>query len=141
MKLWHLVLLSTVALAAAACENKQQQPTAHQDTAPPPVTEQKQPVTLDPYATDPYASDTAAQPRDTGAGGSVQKAPAKGSKSNTLIAAKGGKTHVVQKGETLSSIARKCYGDSNRWKEIWEANKSAVPNKDQLKVGTKLVIP
>jgi nucleoid-associated protein YgaU len=141
MKLWHLALLSVVALAAAACENKQPQPAAHVDTTPP-AAEQKQPVTLDPYATDPYASDTTAQPRDTGG---VQKAPARGKagRDDTLIAGgKGsGKSYVVQKGDTLSSISKKVYGDSKRWKDIWNANKDVVPNKDKLKVGTKLTIP
>jgi nucleoid-associated protein YgaU len=142
MKLWHLALLSVVALAAAACENKQPQPTAHQDTTPPPTTEQKQPVTLDPYATDPYATDTTAQPHDAG---NVQKAPARGKagKDDTLIAGGrgSGKTYVVQQGDTLTSISKKVYGDSKRWKEIWNANKDVVPNKDKLKIGTKLTIP
>ena len=61
---------------------------------------------------------------------------AKGSK-----AAVGGRTHVVAKGETLSSIAKKYYGDTNEWKKIWEANKNVVPDPKKLKVGTKLVIP
>ena len=149
MKLRYLSLLSTLAIGIFACENKQQQPAAHQDTNPPPATaEQKQPVTLDPYATDPYATDSTAQPRDTGTTGNtgnVQKAPArtKAGKSDTLIAGgkTGGKTYTVQKGDTLSSISKKVYGDAGRWKDIWNANKDVVPNKDKLKVGTKLRIP
>ncbi len=137
MKVWHLALLSTAALAVAACENKQPQPTAHQET-PPATTAEQQPVTLDPYATDPYASDSAAPPRDTGG---ASKAPAKGGKSNTLIAGQGGRKHTVQKGDTLYSLARKYYNDPKRWKEIWEANKGAIPDKDKLRVGTELAIP
>jgi nucleoid-associated protein YgaU len=55
--------------------------------------------------------------------------------------AKGGRTHVVQKGDTLYKLARQYYGSEKRWKEIWEANKTRVPNKDKLEVGTKLIIP
>ena len=48
-------------------------------------------------------------------------------------------THVVAKGESLSSIARKYYGDSKHWKVIANAN----PKVDQknLAIGTKLSIP
>ncbi len=154
MKLWPLALLSGIALAVTACENKQQQPTPHQETNPPPVAETKQPVTLDPYATDPYANQPAAQPRDTGTagGGAARATPppkASSSKGDTLVSggktgtskSAGGKTYTVQKGDTLSSIAKKFYGDSSRWKEIQHANKGAVPEPSKLKVGTKLVIP
>ncbi len=51
-------------------------------------------------------------------------------------------THTVVKGDTLYSIARMYYvGDEKRWKDIWEANKDQMPNKDFLKVGMVLVIP
>ncbi len=138
MKFWHLALLSAAALAVAACENKQPQPTAHQEAPPATTTAEQQPVTLDPYATDPYASNSAPPPRDPG---TTSKAPAKGSKGDTLIAGQGGRKHTVQKGDTLYSLARKYYNDPKRWKDIWEANKGAIPDKDRLRVGTELMIP
>ena len=51
------------------------------------------------------------------------------------------KTHTVQEGETLSLIAQKHYGSSVSWPKIYEANKSVIPNKDRIRVGTTLVIP
>jgi nucleoid-associated protein YgaU len=51
------------------------------------------------------------------------------------------RTHVVAKGDTLSSISIKHYGVSNRWQEIYEANKEAIPNKNNIKIGTVLTIP
>jgi len=51
------------------------------------------------------------------------------------------RTHTVGKGETLYSIAEDYYGDGNRWREIYEANKSKIPNANVLKVGLELTIP
>ena len=49
--------------------------------------------------------------------------------------------HVVQKGETLYSLALQYYGTRAAWEKIYQANRSGLPNKDQLKVGQSLVIP
>jgi len=60
------------------------------------------------------------------------------SSSNATASTSGG-NHVVAKGETLSSIARRYYGDAKYWKSILKANPKV--NADSLAVGTKLVIP
>lgn len=52
------------------------------------------------------------------------------------------KKHVVQKGESLSLIAKQYYGDVKKWKKIYEANKQVVgANPDLIKPGQELVIP
>ena len=51
------------------------------------------------------------------------------------------RVHVVQKGDTLQAIALKYYGTRSAWTNIYKANKSALPNKDQIKVGQQLAIP
>lgn len=48
-------------------------------------------------------------------------------------------TYVVQKGDTLTKIAREKYGDGNKWKRIAEANPGLSPST--IKVGQKLIIP
>ncbi|MEE9212733.1 MAG: LysM domain-containing protein [Phycisphaeraceae bacterium] len=48
-------------------------------------------------------------------------------------------TYVVQKGDTLWSIARRNYGDGQRWKEIAEAN--GIANPSRLRAGQTLVLP
>jgi len=53
----------------------------------------------------------------------------------------GGKQYTVQEGDTLSIIAKKFYGASSRWKEIYEAHKTALPNPRNLKLGQVLTIP
>jgi nucleoid-associated protein YgaU len=49
------------------------------------------------------------------------------------------RTHIVQPGEMLSTIAAATYGSSRKWKLIAEANPGINPNR--LAPGTKLVIP
>ncbi len=49
------------------------------------------------------------------------------------------RTHTVRKGDTLWSIAKECYGDGKRWKEIAAAND--IANESKLPVGKVLRIP
>jgi len=49
--------------------------------------------------------------------------------------------YVIQSGDTLYSISREVYGDGNRWTDILQANRDALPDPGRLKVGTTLVIP
>jgi LysM domain len=52
-----------------------------------------------------------------------------------------GSTYVVQKGETLSSIAAKRLGNSNRYRELYEANQDQLSDINDLKSGMTLRIP
>ena len=49
--------------------------------------------------------------------------------------------YKVVQGDTLSRIAGKVYGDSKRWQEIYQANRSLLPTPQSLKVGQTLQIP
>jgi nucleoid-associated protein YgaU len=51
------------------------------------------------------------------------------------------RVHVVQKGDTLYSLALRYYGTRAGWEKIYQANRSGLPSRDQLKVGQQLVIP
>ena len=51
------------------------------------------------------------------------------------------RTHLVQKGDTLQSLALRYYGTRSAWEKIYQANRSGLPSKDQLKVGQQLLIP
>jgi tetratricopeptide (TPR) repeat protein len=51
------------------------------------------------------------------------------------------RTHLVQKGDTLQSLALRYYGTRSAWEKIYLANRSGLPSKDQLKVGQQLLIP
>jgi tetratricopeptide (TPR) repeat protein len=49
--------------------------------------------------------------------------------------------YTVKRGDTLTNISEKFYGDRNAWMTIYKANRSAIPNKDKLLSGTVLTIP
>lgn len=50
-------------------------------------------------------------------------------------------TYTVQRGDTLSRISQKVYGEASQWRKIYEANRDKIPNQNALKLGTTLVIP
>lgn len=51
------------------------------------------------------------------------------------------RTYTVEPGDTLSAISAKVYGNPNRWQCILDANRAAIPNPRNLKIGQELVIP
>lgn len=51
------------------------------------------------------------------------------------------KRHVVARGDTLYSIAKRYYGNGNQWRTIYDANRSVMSSETDLKIGTALVIP
>lgn len=53
----------------------------------------------------------------------------------------GATSYTVQRGDTLFGIARKHYGDGNRWRLLYEANRDRIADPNRLAVGTVLVIP
>ncbi len=53
----------------------------------------------------------------------------------------GGKSHTVQKGDTLYKIARAYYNDQSRWKDIYAANRAEIGDPNQIRVGQRLTIP
>jgi nucleoid-associated protein YgaU len=54
----------------------------------------------------------------------------------------GGRTHTVQKGDTIFKLARDYYGgDASKWRAIYDANRDQISNPNQIRVGQRLVIP
>lgn len=51
------------------------------------------------------------------------------------------RTYTVQKGDSLSKIAKAHYGDANQWRKIYEANKERIKNPDLIQPGWVLTIP
>jgi nucleoid-associated protein YgaU len=52
-----------------------------------------------------------------------------------------GRTYVVVKGDSLSKIAKREYGDANKWPKIYEANRNIIKNPDLIYPGQELRIP
>jgi nucleoid-associated protein YgaU len=51
------------------------------------------------------------------------------------------RTYVVVKGDSLSKIAKREYGDANKWRTIYEANKELINDPDLIYPGQELKIP
>jgi len=56
-------------------------------------------------------------------------------------AAKPPRTYTVRPGDTLSRIAGSVYGDTTKWRKIYDANRDQMRNETDMKVGQSLVIP
>ena len=52
-----------------------------------------------------------------------------------------GRSYVVVKGDTLSGIAKREYGNANKWRTIYEANKDLINDPDLIFPGQKLKVP
>ncbi|MGH7774015.1 MAG: ABC transporter substrate-binding protein [Candidatus Binatia bacterium] len=51
------------------------------------------------------------------------------------------KEYIIQRGDTLSRLALRLYGDPLKWPKIYEANKQTVKNPDYIYVGQKIMLP
>lgn len=52
-----------------------------------------------------------------------------------------GRRHTVARGDTLFSLAQQYYGNRSRWRDIYEANRTQLPDANSLRLGMELVIP
>lgn len=49
--------------------------------------------------------------------------------------------YTVRKGDSLSAIAKREYGDAGEWRRIYEANRDQIDNPDLIHPGQELTIP
>jgi nucleoid-associated protein YgaU len=49
--------------------------------------------------------------------------------------------YVVVSGDSLSKIAKREYGDANKWKQIFEANRDIIKDPNLIHPGQKLKLP
>ena len=52
-----------------------------------------------------------------------------------------GRTYVVVSGDSLSKIAKREYGDAQKWPKIYEANRNIIKDPDLIYPGQELRIP
>lgn len=64
-----------------------------------------------------------------------------GSSSTAPASASADEIYVVVAGDSLSKIAKRAYGDANKWRRIHEANKDLIKNPDVIHPGQRLKIP
>jgi nucleoid-associated protein YgaU len=53
----------------------------------------------------------------------------------------GAQSYTVVKGDSLSKIAKRFYGDAQQWQKIYEANKDQIKNPDLIYPGQTVRIP
>jgi len=53
----------------------------------------------------------------------------------------GGQTYTIDKGDTLSKIAKEHYGNANAWKQIFEANRDVIDDPDRIFPGQVIKLP
>jgi nucleoid-associated protein YgaU len=51
------------------------------------------------------------------------------------------RTYTVEKGDTLSHIAKAHYGRASKWRAIFEANRDVLDDPDKIRPGQVLTIP
>jgi nucleoid-associated protein YgaU len=73
--------------------------------------------------------------------GNVQNVSAVQNRMSVKAGAPEAKFHDVVKGDTLSAISKKVYGDANKYNIIFEANKPMLKHPDKIYPGQKLRIP
>ena len=49
--------------------------------------------------------------------------------------------YVVQRGDSLWSIAQEQYGNGYLWQKIYEANRGVMPNENALYAGIEITLP
>ena len=50
-------------------------------------------------------------------------------------------SYTVKKGDSLSKIAKRVYGDAQQWRKIHEANRDIIENPDLIYPGQVLKLP
>jgi nucleoid-associated protein YgaU len=136
---WPLLGLSVLVLAG--CENKNQEASAHLEEPYLPA----QHASLDSMdaATAPETTATTELPLEEPVEFGQGTPPPQSAEpaEDELLTPVGGRVYDVQKGDTLYALARQFYNDQTRWRDIWEANKTRLPDPDKLQIGMKLIIP
>jgi nucleoid-associated protein YgaU len=72
-------------------------------------------------------------------GGSSTTAPVQPTPAPTPAAA--ARTYTVMSGDSLSKIAKREYGDANKWRSIYDANRDRIKDPDLIQPGWVLTIP
>ena len=62
-------------------------------------------------------------------------------KADTVPADTQAGSYTVQKGDTLSAIAKQHYGKASHWNAIFEANRDQLDDPDLIKPGQVLKLP
>ncbi|HXG54567.1 MAG TPA: LysM peptidoglycan-binding domain-containing protein [Vicinamibacterales bacterium] len=88
------------------------------------------------------SSSTAAEPPKTSPLPDIGFGPSAGTTGSATTGTSGqDQTYVVVSGDSLSKIAKRYYGDANKWPRIHEANRDQIKDPDLIHPGQRLKIP
>lgn len=73
--------------------------------------------------------------------GSSSTAPSAPPDAGSARSGQAAQTYTVVKGDSLSKIAKREYGDAQKWHLIFEANRDKIQNPDLIHPGQVLTIP
>jgi nucleoid-associated protein YgaU len=71
----------------------------------------------------------------------VQRGSSSQPASQPAAAAGSARAYTVQAGDSLSKIAKREYGDANKWNAIFDANRDKIKNPDLIHPGQVLTLP
>lgn len=74
-------------------------------------------------------------------GGSTTAPSSAGTSGSTAPPQTTSRTYTVQKGDSLSKIALREYGDAQQWHRIYEANRDLIKDPDLIQPGWTLKLP
>ncbi len=78
-------------------------------------------------------------------GSGVHGTPRRGTQENMMPAARRGtdvpRTHKIVDGDTLEILAERYLGSTDRYRELYEANRDILPSPQLLPIGVELKIP
>jgi nucleoid-associated protein YgaU len=74
-------------------------------------------------------------------GSSTAPTPGVGGPETSATSMTTGRTYVVVSGDSLSKIAKRQYGDAQKWPKIYEANRNIIKDPDLIYPGQELRIP
>ena len=76
-----------------------------------------------------------------GGGSSTAPSPAAAATADPIEEGRKARTYTVVKGDSLSRIAQHQYGDANKWRTIYEANRDLIKDPDLIYPGQSFRIP
>lgn len=71
----------------------------------------------------------------------AQEMPTGGYRREPAQASESVRSYTVQKGDTLSKIAKQFYGDANQYMRIFNANRDQLSDPNKIQIGQVLNIP
>ena len=125
-----LVAMLVATTALVGCEKKE-------TVGEPPIQIGMAPGEFEPYEEQTPTDTTTTGGEEATTSSETKTATTAGDDTTTAIP----RMYTIGKGDTLFALARRFYSDERKWRDIWNANRDKIPNKDLLPIGMEIVLP